>query len=82
MCKGYRYIAFVYANLLPHERTYMLMNLKQLIKNMREWADDLESFAKEKPPTDAVESCKCHCHIEERTGIKCRCLKNCVHCQP
>jgi len=58
------------------------MNLEQLIKDMREWADDLESFAKEKPPTDAAESCKCHCHIEERTGIKCRCLKDCVHCQP
>lgn len=30
----------------------------------------------------SVETCKCHCHVEDRTGIKCRCIKNCLHCRP
>ena len=31
-------------------------------------------------------TCTCHCHQEieqmKRNGIQCRCIKNCVHCNP
>ena len=29
-------------------------------------------------------SCYCHCHIEHSDVIevKCKCLKNCIHCKP
>ena len=26
--------------------------------------------------------CACHCHMEERGALRCRCIKNCIHCHP
>jgi hypothetical protein len=48
--------------------------------------DELEAaYSRITTKGDTAESeivvCGCHCHVEARTGMKCRCIKDCVHCQ-